>query len=82
MFNPKEIYTGWKNYIERPEVEEEETIRRAEICSTCSFAKKGLILTFVKDSLKNIEGRYCSSCEGCPLSAKIRSIGNCPENKW
>lgn len=75
------ILTGWKNYLEKSEVVEETAKERAAICAACPFAKQGKILTFVKDSLKEIEGAYCEAC-GCPLSAKIRSNDICPNGKW
>ena len=76
-----EIITGWENYIHKSEVVEEVAIERANICSACPHAKKGLLLTMIKDELKNVEGYYCDLCK-CPLSAKIRSTGSCEINKW
>jgi hypothetical protein len=72
---------GWKNYIDKSEVTENLAKQRAAICSACPCAKYGKLLAFVKDSLKEVEGAYCSLCS-CPLSAKVRSTDICPENKW
>lgn len=77
----KEILTGWKNYIAKSEVPESIAKERAAICSACPDAKHGKLLAFVKDSLREIEGHYCTLC-GCPLSAKIRSNDICPKKKW
>lgn len=79
--NIKSIVTGWKNYIDKSEVVEETAQERAKICAACPHAKQGKLLTFVKDSLKEVEGAYCDLC-GCPLSAKIRSKDICPTSKW
>jgi len=75
------ILNGWKNYIDKSEVTETLAKKRAAICVACPHAKHGKLLTFVKDSLKEVEGYYCSLCY-CPLSAKVRSTDICPENKW
>lgn len=72
---------GWKNFVTQPQVSEKTAKMRALICGQCPHAKKGMLLTFVKDSLKEIEGHYCAAC-GCPLSAKLRSDDTCPEGKW
>jgi len=77
----KTILSGWKNYLDKSEVVEELARERAKICSLCPDAKQGKLLTFVKDSLKEIEGAYCGVCS-CPLSAKVRSIDICPNAKW
>ena len=74
-----EIIKAWRNVIVKDPTIEEEAKRRASICSGCSFAKKGKILTFVKDELKEVEGLYCGECK-CPLTAKIRSENIC--QKW
>lgn len=76
-----QILNGWKNFLDKIEVVEEIAKSRAEICAACPSAKQGRLLTFIKDSLKEIEGAYCSICS-CPLSAKIRSNDICPDNKW
>lgn len=69
-----DIISGWSNYISKSEVTEEIALKRAEVCSTCEHAKFSKALkVFVKDKLKTVEGYYCSDCEGCPLSAKIRT---------
>ena len=75
------ILNGWKNYINKSEVTENVAKQRATICATCPHVRRGKLLAFVKDSLKEIEGYYCGSCR-CPLSAKVRSTDICPENKW
>lgn len=77
----KAILTGWKNFIDKSEVVEEKAKERAAICAACPYAKQGKLLTFVKDTLKEVQGAYCEKC-GCPLSAKIRSIDICPIDKW
>lgn len=75
------LLQGWKNFISRPEVSETTAKMRALICEQCPKAKRGKLLTFIKDSLEEIEGHYCAAC-GCPLSAKLRSDTTCPEGKW
>lgn len=75
------ILQGWGNYLDKSEVIEAQAQFRADICSECHKAKKGKVLTFVKDNLKEIEGYYCDECK-CPLSAKIRSNDKCPLGKW
>ena len=69
----EDILSGWKNYLNKSEVTEEIAKKRAATCATCEHAKKGVLLTFVKDSLKEIQGHYCNDCGGCPLSAKVRT---------
>jgi len=75
------ILSGWKNYLSKSAVTEALAQQRAAICAACPHAKQGKILAFIKDSLKEVEGVYCSACH-CPLSAKVRSNDICPENKW
>lgn len=75
------ILTGWKNFLDKSEVTEAIAKDRAQICVECPEAKQGKILTFIKDSLKEIEGSYCGKCS-CPLSAKVRSNDICPISKW
>ncbi|HYD91577.1 MAG TPA: hypothetical protein VEA37_08850 [Flavobacterium sp.] len=75
------ILSGWKNYLDRSEVSESIARERAAICAFCPFARHGKLLAFIKDSLKEVEGVYCSVCN-CPLSAKVRSNDICPKNKW
>jgi predicted PP-loop superfamily ATPase len=76
------ILNGWKNYIDKSEVVEKVAEQRAEICGRCPFAEEKLLLIFVKDNFKEVEGMACNRCE-CPLSMKIRSINEkCPENLW
>jgi hypothetical protein len=77
----KEILSGWKNYLSKSEVTETTARQRAAICAACPHAKQGKLLTFVKDTLKEVQGAYCNAC-GCPLSAKVRSNDICPEHKW
>lgn len=82
MSKVKDIISGWSNFIERSEVTEEIAKERGVICSTCEHAKHSKLLTvFVKDELKTVQGYYCSDCEGCPLSAKIRTKNNICK-KW
>lgn len=75
------ILSGWKNFITKPEVAENLARQRAAHCAACPHAKHGLLLAFIKDSLIEVEGAYCSLCK-CPLSAKVRSNDVCPLNKW
>ena len=78
----EEILNGWENFIAKSEVTEQIAKERAEICSGCDSNIKSKLLIFVKDSLKEIEGRKCSECQ-CPLSAKIRSVNSkCDLDKW
>jgi 16S rRNA C967 or C1407 C5-methylase (RsmB/RsmF family) len=76
-----EILSGWKNYLSKSDVAETVAHQRAIICSACPHVKQGKLLAFIKDSLTEIEGAYCNICK-CPLSAKVRSIDICPQNKW
>lgn len=76
----KEIISGWSNFIDKSEVTEKEAIRRASICDLCPHSKKSILLSFVKDELKEVEGMYCDDC-GCPLSAKVRTKENSCD-KW
>lgn len=76
------ILQGWANFIDKSEVTEELAFFRANKCSDCPNAKKGKLLAFIKDDLKEVQGAYCSICK-CPLSAKVRSINEkCPIDKW
>jgi len=77
----KEILNGWINYLDKCEVAEAKAIQRAAICAVCPLARQGKLLAFVKDTLKEVEGAYCTAC-GCPLSAKVRSNDTCPKQKW
>ena len=77
----KEITTGWKGYLLDSDIEEDIVNKRAIICSGCPFAKKMFFSIFTDNKMKSIEHYKCSKC-GCPLSPKIRSVGNCPEEKW
>ena len=72
MYKAIRILKAWSNAIVKDDTIEAEAKRRAQICVNCPFAKHGKILTFVKDSLKEVEGLYCSDC-GCPLTGKLRS---------
>jgi hypothetical protein len=77
----QEILSGWKNYLVKSEVAEAVAQERAFICAACPNVRHGKLLTFTNDSLKEIEGTYCSICK-CPLSAKVRSTDICPIQKW
>ena len=79
MANISTILKAWSNVIIKDDAIEQEAKRRAKICASCPLAKQGKILTFVKDSLKEVEGFYCGECK-CPLTAKIRSEDIC--RKW
>lgn len=81
MMNIKVILEGWKNFIDKSEVTEKVAEGRAAICGQCPLAKQGKLLTFVNDSLTEIQGAYCGACK-CPLSAKVRSSDICPNGKW
>lgn len=83
MLNIANILNGWKNFLVRSEVTEKLARERAEHCATCEHAKHGLLTAFIDDDLTEIQGEYCSKCEGCPLSAKVRSENEkCPVGKW
>lgn len=76
------ILNGWQNFIDKSEVSEKLAKDRAEYCSVCPKAKKGMLTAFINDSLTEIKGMYCDVCM-CPLSAKIRSIDEkCPLELW
>lgn len=78
----KNILNGWKNFIEKSEVSEHLAVQRALHCVDCKELKKGKLLSFINDELKEIEGNYCNKCK-CPISAKIRSENEtCPKNLW
>lgn len=81
MASVKTILQGWKNFIDKPDVIEAVASKRAAVCATCPDAKHGKVLAFIKDNLKEIEGHYCDVCK-CPLSAKVRSNDDCPNNLW
>ena len=76
------ILNGWQNFIAKSEVSEKLAKERAAECAKCTHAKKGKLLAFIKDDLKEIEGYYCDLCK-CPLSAKLRSeLETCPLELW
>ena len=76
------ILKGWKNFIVKSEVTEELAVQRALNCVVCVELKKGGLLSFINDDLKEIQGHYCNICK-CPLSAKLRSKDEkCPLNKF
>jgi hypothetical protein len=78
----KAIVTGWHNFLEKSEVTECLALKRAQICSTCPEAKKGMLLSVIKDDIKEVEGYYCNLCK-CPLSALIRqSTKKCEAGRW
>jgi len=77
----KDILSGWKNFIDKSEVTEEIATQRAKVCDTCKHKKKGMLTAFIKDSLTEIQGYYCTDCGGCPLSAKVRTKRDVCE-KW
>lgn len=73
---------GWENFIFKSEVTEQLAEDRAVHCATCKHLSKSLLLSFLRDNLKQIEGYECGICS-CPISAKIRSVAeSCPINKW
>jgi hypothetical protein len=76
------ILNGWQNFLTKSEVTESLAEHRAVNCLVCPYLKKGKLLAFIKDDLKEIEGHYCDLCK-CPLSAKIRSENEtCPIGEW
>lgn len=76
------ILEGWSNFIEKSEVTEQLAEQRAKECLKCKDKSKALLLAFVKDKLKEVEGYKCNLCQ-CPLSAKLRSKKEkCPKNLW
>lgn len=80
----KDIIEGFANYTFPSESIEQLARTRAEICSTCPFAKySGAINTFTDgEKITSVKGMYCDAC-GCGLSAKIRVPKNfCPKGKW
>jgi len=80
--NVKNILNGWQNFIDKSEVTETLAVQRALNCVDCVELKKGGLLSFMNDDLKEIQGHYCNICK-CPLSAKLRSLNEvCPLNKW
>lgn len=82
MFKIDSIIQGWSNFIDKSDVTEDLAKQRAMACSPCPSAKRGKLLAFIKDDLKQVEGIYCKECQ-CPLSAKIRSQKEtCPLNRW
>ena len=82
MSKINDILNGWENFISKSEVTEKLAKQRAEICLGCSSNVKSILLTFVKDELKEVEGNKCNECQ-CPLSAKIRSVNEkCDLGKW
>ena len=81
MPNIKDILDGWENFVNQKEVSERLARQRAEHCKKCTNLKKGGLLSFVNDDIKEIQGFYCNLCK-CPLSAKLRSNSNCPINKF
>ena len=44
-----QIKKGWKNFIDKSEVIESIASKRAEICSSCPNAKKGILLARVSN---------------------------------
>jgi len=80
--NVKNILNGWQNFIFHNQVTEKLAKERASFCVNCPKLKKGKLLSFLNDDLKEIEGYYCDICK-CPLSGKIRSKEEkCDLNKW
>ena len=75
------VATAWGNYVTDNTKANIEAQHRALFCNSCSFKAYNTLLSNIPDSIKSIEGCYCSKCN-CPLSAKLRSNGNCPLNLW
>ena len=75
------IITAWGNYITNNQAANIKASQRAEICINCVYRVKNSLLSPIRDEIKSIEGYECNKC-GCPLSAKLRSNGNCPLNSW
>ena len=84
MSKSDEIIEGWSKYlIGSNNVDLKTAKERAEECSKCPEAKRGLHSGILPDyKIKKIKGLYCGICK-CPLSPKVRSSGsNCPLKKW
>ena len=82
MYNIDDILNGWQNFMSKSEVTEAMAKERAKNCLGCDSNIKSKLLIFVKDELKEVEGRKCNECQ-CPLSAKIRSVNEqCDLKKW
>ncbi len=65
----REIIDGWKNYIVKNPLVEEEAKRRAKICADCKHSKD------------NFDIPRCGICN-CPLAMKTRSSkSECPNPK-
>lgn len=76
------ILEGWSNFIDKSEVTEQMAQERAGFCFKCEDKSKALLLAFVKDELKEVEGYKCNLCQ-CPLSAKLRTKNEkCPKKLW
>ena len=76
------ILTGWRGYLwETPEIKFIAECR-AVSCAKCEHAVSGLIVQFMEDDVKEIEGMKCNLCD-CPLSTLLRSPKEkCKANKW
>jgi len=88
MSKVNDIINGWKNYLmPDDQVVLKKAKERAEICSGCDAATKGLHTAVLPDfTIAKIQGMYCSvekgGC-GCPLSTAVRSENyKCVKGKW
>lgn len=82
MLDFNNIINGWHNFLSKSEVTETLAQERAKECLKCEDKSKAILLAFVKDNFKEVEGFKCNLCN-CPLSAKIRSINEkCPKKLW
>lgn len=78
----EQILNGWENFMEAPEVTEEETMRRLEKCVSCDNKEKVDIPAFVNNEVILINGYKCTICH-CPLCHLIRAEkAKCEINKW
>lgn len=78
----KNIFTGWKNYLNGNELASDLAKQRSKYCSKCEHSVFKKHLLTVKDEVKIIEGFVCDLCH-CPLSAKLRvPEEKCDAGKW
>ena len=78
----REILSGWTNYVFDNEHISLMAHERAKECGKCEHSKKGTVIDFLDDDVKEIQGMYCELCD-CPLSALLRSPSSkCKADKW
>lgn len=81
MQNFKMIFQGWTKYIFDNDKVEPKAMEKAKVCFQCEFKVKMKLDVFKDNALKKVENYACGICH-CPLSAKLRSDGECPKNKF